>query len=217
MVEAAPNGSAMASPDPGSDGDLEPWQEDPAVQLPSVIEPGRLDLRLWSTPPWGDESAECEVSLDWDGNYCVEWSAVSGVGLSVMSDVSFHGVAGWPDGQNIVLNYTRDTGEKGTEWLSAVAPTNGKPDGATDPRQWVQLATALVDLTDRLLDSGGESYDEFDDEGYYDPARDEWVDFDEMFRVYLASAGGGGTPPDFEDWFTAELAAGRYTLDESGS
>lgn len=206
-----------AAPDTDCEDDPEPWQEDPAAQLPSVIEPGRLELRLWSTPTWGDEPLEYEVSLNWYGEYAVDWRVITGVGLSVMSDVYFRGVAGWPDGENVLLNYTRDSREMGIERLDGVAPTSGDPADGTDPQRWVRFGNALVELTEQLLDSGGASFDGFDEDGYYDPARDEWADFDDVFRVYLTDANGGSPQTDFGDWFEAQLAAGRYTRDESSA
>lgn len=206
-----------ATPDVDSEADPEPWQEDPAAQLPDAITPGNIHLRLWSTPAWGDEPLEYEVSLDWDGNSTVAWRVITGVGLSVMSDVSFRGVAGWPDGEDVLLNYTRDSRQMGIGRLDGAAPTSGDPNRATDPRRWIRFANSLVALTEHLLDSGGASFGRFDGEGYYDPVRDEWVDFDDMFRAYLHSGNAGGALPSFDDWFEAALATGRYTLDESSS
>ena len=195
--------------------ELEPWQKDPTDQLPQVIEPGRINLRLWSPSPYHDEPLECAVSLHWDGNYMVDWYVVTGMGMSMMSEVSFGGVAGWPDGTNIELNYTRDSGERGIDRLSSVAPTAGNPDGAKDPRRWVQLARSLVDLTEGLFESGIESDDELANE-YYDPANDEWMEFDELFRTYLTSVVPGAST-DFKDWLTDALEEGTYTIDESST
>ena len=193
--------------------ELERWQKDPADQLPQVIEPGRINLSLWSPSPHHDEPLECAVSLNWDGNHTVDWYVVTGMGMSMMSEVSFAGVAGWPDGTNIELNYTRDSSERGIDRLSGVAPTAGNPDGAKDPRRWVQLARSLVDLTEGLLESGIESDDELTNE-YYDPASDEWMEFDELFRTYLTSV-VPDAPTDFKDWLTDALEEGTYTIDES--
>ncbi|WP_071289518.1 hypothetical protein [Mycolicibacterium llatzerense] len=205
------------TPGTESGADQAPWQQDPATQLPDVIAPGTVHLRLWSTPSWGDEPLEYEVSLNWDGSDTVAWRVISGVGLSVMSDVYFCGVAGWPDGENVLLNYTRDSSEMGVEQLDAAAPTNGDPDGATDPRRWIELANSLVDLTEKLLDSGGEPFDGFDEDGCYDPVRDEWLDFNDLFRAYLRSSNADSALPSFDDWFEAALAAGKYKLDVPSS
>jgi hypothetical protein len=203
--------------DTGYEVELEPWQEDPVNQLSKVIEPGRFGLRLWVTPPWGDDPLENEVSLGWDGKHTLGWSVVSGAGLGMTSSVSFYGIAGWPNSRDVQLSYYCDDlgfgdGIRGTAQLMNAAPTEGDPDGATEPQRWVRFANALVGLTDELSDSVGGSYDY--DDGYYHPADDEWVDFDDVFRSYLSSAGDDGALPDFGDWFTAALAAGIYQLDE---
>jgi hypothetical protein len=193
--------------------ELEPWQKDPVDQLPQVIEPGNINLSLWSPSPWHDEPLECAVSIDWDGKHTVEWSVVSGMGMSMNSEVSFSGIASWPDGENVEVTYTRDYSERGIDRLSSVAPTAGNPDGAKDPQRWVQLASSLVDLMEGLLESGIEADDELTNE-YYDPASDEWMEFDELFRIYLTRV-VPGAPTDFKDWLTDALEEGTYTIDES--
>lgn len=191
---------------------LEPWQKDPADQLPQVIEPGRISLSLWSSSPWQDEPLESALSLHWDGKHTVDWSARSGTGMSMNSEISFSGIAGWPDGKNVELTYTKDSGERGIDWLASAAPTAGAPDGARDPQRWVQLARSLVDLTEALLDSGIESDDQFT-RTYYEPATGEHLGFDELFRVYLSNIVPGSTS-DFKDWFRGALEAGNYTIDQ---
>ena len=59
------------------------------------------------------------------------------------------------------------------------------------------------------MESGIESDDELTNE-YYDPASDEWMEFDELFRIYLASV-VPGAPTDFKDWLTNALEEGTYT------
>lgn len=197
--------------DTGYKVELEPWQEDPLIHLPEVIEPGRFGLSLWSSTPWNDEHLETEVFFEWDGQHTVEWSVISGVGLSVMSEVSFRGTAGWPDRKDLLVVYSADDGGRGFERLIGVAPTAGNPNGAKDPHQWVDLATSLVGLTEQLLDSGIEPNDDFTDE-YHRRADDEWFEFEEMFRLYLASAGTDGTLPDFDDWLRAGLEEGAFDI-----
>lgn len=197
--------------DTGYEVELEPWQEDTIKQLPEVIEPGRFGLTLWSFMPWNGEYLANEVSFDWDGKHTVEWSAVSGAGLSVMSDVSFRGVAGWPDGKDLLVAYAQDYSDLGFERFVGAAPTAASPDGAKDPKQWVHIADSLVALTDELLESGIERRDEFTHE-YRRSADDESFEFDDMFRIYLASAGIDGALPDFSDWLEAVLEQGDYEI-----
>lgn len=197
--------------DTGYKVELEPWQRDPADQLPQVIDPGRMSLSLWTPSPSHDEPIECEVSLNWNGMHTVEWSVLSGVGTSMHSEVSFSGVAGWPDGDNVELNYTSDSSERGIAWLANAAPTAGNPDGAKDPQRWVQLASALVGLTEELLDSDVESDDQFTGE-YYEPARDEHLTFDDLFRVHLDNVAPDDATTGFKDWLTNALEEGTYKI-----
>ncbi|MEW2481725.1 hypothetical protein AB0876_19240 [Mycobacterium sp. NPDC049093] len=127
--------SQITRTDSGHEVGLERWQEDPVKQLPEVIEPGHFGLSLWSFAPWNGEHLESEVSLEWDGKHTAEWSAVSGVGLSVMSDVAFRGVAGWPDGKDLLVAYSLDSSDLGFERFEGGAPTAANPDGAKDPQQ----------------------------------------------------------------------------------
>ncbi|OBF38954.1 hypothetical protein A5719_17645 [Mycolicibacterium peregrinum] len=191
--------------------ELEPWQKDPVDQLPEVIERGRFGLSLWSATPWDDSHIENEVALQWDGQTTVEWSVLSGSGLSMMSEVSFSGIAGWPDGKNVLVSYSGDGG-LGFQRLAGAAPTGGGPGGARDPQHWVEFANSLVGLTDELSNSGIESNDEFAYE-YRRTADDEWFEFDDLFRVYLASAGSDGDLPGFDDWISDALKDGTYEID----
>ncbi|TMS54801.1 hypothetical protein [Mycobacterium sp. DBP42] len=191
--------------------ELEPWQKDPVDQLPEVIKPGRFGLSLWSVTPWDEDShLESEVALEWDGQTTVEWSVLSGSGLSMMSDVSFTGIAAWPDGKNVLVSYSGDAG-LGFQRLPGAAPTAGGPGGAKDPQHWVEFANSLVGLTDELLNSGIESSDAFAHE-YHRTADDEWFGFDDMFHVYLASAGPDGNLPDFDEWVSDALTDGTYEI-----
>lgn len=115
--------------DTGFEVELEPWQGDPLEQLPAVITPGRFGVSIWSVTPWDGEHLENEVSLEWDGRHVVEWSVLSGSGLSMMSEVSFGGVAGWPDGKDVLVTYSGDGG-RGFQRLRDAAPTaqrSGRP------------------------------------------------------------------------------------------
>jgi hypothetical protein len=108
----------------------------------------------------------------------------------------------------VTYNYS---GSLGYDELRGAAPTGGGPTGARDPRQWVDFAQRLVNILDELGDSGAESSDEFSDE-YYCPANNEWLDFDDMFRTFLATAGDGGVLPDFDRWLRDALEAGTYEI-----
>lgn len=197
--------------DTGYEVELEPWQEDTIKQLPEVIEPGRFGLSLWSFVPWNGEYLANDVSFDWNGKHTAEWSVVSGAGLSVMSDVSFSGVASWPDGKDLLVAYSGDDGNRGFERLVGAAPNATSPDGAKDPQRWVELGYSLDGLIDQLLESGIDPSDEFAGE-YRRCADDEWFDFDDMFRMYVASADTNGTLPDFDDWLVAALERGEFEI-----
>jgi hypothetical protein len=200
--------------DTGYEVELEPWQEDPVDQLPKVVEPGRFGLSVWSHPSWSDEPLENEVSIGWDGKHTIEWSVVSGSGLGMISSVSFSGIASWPNGKDVLLNYRcGDYGIQGVDELKGAAPNADGTKSADDPHEWVGLAQQLVWLARGFDDSGGDSANEYADE-YYRPADHEWYEFDDMFRIFLDSAGDGGALPHFDDWLEAALEAGTYRLHE---
>ncbi|MBI3224352.1 MAG: hypothetical protein HYZ39_04755 [Mycolicibacterium cosmeticum] len=193
----------------GYEIELEPWQKDPLKQLPEAIHAGRFRVSIWSETPWNGEHLENVVSFEWDGESAVEWSVMSGSGLSMMSDVSFRGIAGWPDGTDLLVIFRDDNGGRQFERLAGAALTAASPVGATDPRQWLEFANSLIGITEQLLDSGIEPMDEYADE-YRRCVDDQWFDFDEIFRTYLATANADGVIPDFDDWITAALAQGIY-------
>ena len=61
--------------EPGKDVDEvneDPWDEDPVDQLPSVVEPGRINLTLWTSALGGDPQAY-DISFNWDGDDTAEW------------------------------------------------------------------------------------------------------------------------------------------------
>lgn len=197
--------------DTGFELELEPWQRDPLEQLPAAIEPGRFGLSIWSVTPWDGNHLENEVSLEWDGAHVVEWSVLSGSGLSMMSEVSFRGLAGWPDGKDVLVTYSCDDG-RGFQRLHGAAPVSGGPGGASDPREWVGFANSLIGLTEELLNSGIEEGDELAD--YYRRADDdEWIEFDELFRLFLAKTDVEGGLPDFDVWIARAVEDGTYEIE----
>lgn len=129
----------------------------------------------------------------------------------MMSEVAFRGVAGWPDSKDLLVTFSGDDG-RGFQRLRDAAPTTDGPDGSRDPRQWVGLANSLVALTEELLNSGIEQRDELVD-GYLHVADDEWIEFDELFRLYVAESGAGVPLPDFDDWITERLEDETYEIE----
>lgn len=207
--------------DDGYEVDLEPWQENPVDQLPKPITPGRMSLSIWTMTPW-EQRIENEVFLNWDGGHTVEWSVLSGAGLSMMSEVSCGGIAGWPDGTNVLLSYTNSNGNKEIELVSGAAPTS---DGlsASDPEQWIGFADTLVGIMEGLVNSEEEFLDEDPDEDATDDEQSDegavnyvrcidgkLFDFDDMFRLYLTSPDANDTSPSFWSWISSLLAAGTY-------
>lgn len=195
--------------DSGFDVELEPWQEDPLHQLPEVVTPGRFRVSLWSVVPWDGSHIENEVFLNWDGGHTVEWSVLSGSGLSMMSEVSINGLAGWPDGQDALICYTGEFGDHGFTRLAGAAPAAPNADGATTPEEWLEFATALVALAEELMDLGIEARSELAHE-YRRCADDEWFEINDMFRIYLDSALSEVAIPDFDDWIKGALEDGTY-------
>ena len=116
----------------------------------------------------------------------VDWYVVTGMGMSMMSEVSFgwrRWLARWDQTSSSITPAIPANGASiGWTWRPPpVIPTALRTlgDGFSRP--------PLVDLTvEGLFESGIESDDEIN-ELYYDPASDEWMEFDELFRTYLTS------------------------------
>ncbi len=198
----------------GLEMNLDPWQEDPADQLPRVIEPGRISLTLWTTALGGDPQAH-DVSFTWDGLHTAEWfediSPATG-DLSPASSSPVWGVASWPDGKDVLLTYTwSDFGMRGYARLAGAAPTCAGSPAAHDPRQWIRLGEALIDFVLLDLGSGQDNREELSAE-YYDPVRDEFIELDDLFRTFLDEAGTSNTCPDFNVWLSDKLSSGTYEL-----
>lgn len=126
-----------------------------------------------------------------------------------MSEVSFRGIAGWPDGTDLLGSYLSDNIERGFARLAGEAVAASGSEEAKDPHRWVEFATSLVRLTEDLLNSGIEAHEEFAD-SYVRQGDDEWLEFDDMFRLYLSGAETGGALPDFDDWIKRALKVGVY-------
>ena len=106
--------------------DLDPWQKDPADQLPAVIKRGRIEFTLWTDVLGGDPQGH-DIALKWDGHHTVEWLediSMSGGDLSPGSSSPTSGVASWPNGHDVQLTYSwNDLGLRGYARLADVAPT----------------------------------------------------------------------------------------------
>ena len=192
--------------DAGFDVELEPWQEDPLAQLPEVVAPGRFRITLWSTVPWDDSHIENQVSLDWDGGHTVEWSVLSGAGLSVMSEVYAGGIAGWPNGKDIVASYSGGDGQSGFTHFAGAALTVDGADGASDPKRWLRFAESLVGLAEELLNSEFDEFEEDDDE----PDEESSFDTDQMLRMYLGTSNSDGVVPEFYEWLKTAKESGAH-------
>lgn len=199
--------------EPGKDVDEvneDPWDEDPVDQLPSVVEPGRINLTLWTSALGGDPQAY-DISFNWDGDDTAEWfediSPETGA-LSPASSSPVWGVVSWPDGNDVVLTYTwGDFGMRGYRRLAGMAPSAG------DPQRWVNLGEALVELV--LLDIGsGMDEDDSLAPAYCDPAEDEVIELDDLFRAFLGEVGTTKPCPDFDSWLDDKLTAGAYEIAE---
>jgi len=147
-----------------------------------------------------------------DGQHTAEWDEDISAAqiLSPASSAPAWGVASWPDGNDVLLTYIwSDFGRQGYRRLPGAAPTSNDPQGATDPRQWIRFGEALLNFILLDLGSGGEGPEEWSSE-YYDPARDEALDFHDIFRRFLDDVGSRGALPDFNDWLTHVVTAGTY-------
>lgn len=203
---------------PGDDGgftlDIDPWQVDPADDMPAVIEPGRIAVTVWSDALGGDPTAY-DVSFRWDGGHIAEWYE----DISMMNDLSFasssptRGVLAWPNGRDVQLTFSWvELDLYGHDTLAGLAPTNTELSGKEiDPRQWIRLAKALVDFV--LLDLGSRSsVDEDWAEGYFNTKTEVVLDLDDVFREYLDEVEGDNSVPDFRDWLAEGLRTGAYEV-----
>ncbi|MFI8775333.1 hypothetical protein ACIGKQ_24725 [Gordonia sp. NPDC062954] len=190
--------------DAGLKLDLDPWQEDPADQLPNTVEAGAVNLTLWMDA-WGGDPKAYDIDFIWDGDRTVEWyEDISLVNdLSPMSSSPTSGVLAWPDGENVVVTYTwSDLGLEGHDRLTGIAPTNGG--AASDPAQWVRLGFAILRF---VLNDLGDRYDE-DTTEYLDTVGDCLVDIHDVFKVYLGT--DAASTGDFGRWLEGQVAAGRF-------
>nr|WP_090339735.1 hypothetical protein [Mycolicibacterium malmesburyense]CRL68258.1 hypothetical protein CPGR_00804 [Mycolicibacterium malmesburyense] len=137
--------------------ELEPWEVDPAEQLPAVIQPGRISLVLWSMAGGGDYQAY-DVSFDWNGRRYAEWYqdiSMAGGGLSPASSSPIRGTADWTNGRDVSITYEwSEMGYEGSDELPGLAPTSTNPDtdeGARDPRSWIRLGHALIEWVYRTF------------------------------------------------------------------
>lgn len=136
----------------------EPWDHDPLDQLPAVIEPGGVELTLWSSR-FSESPMAYDVSFTWDGHRDAEWYcdiSMINPGLSVMSSAPFRGTAAWPDGRDVAVTYCcDDMGLAGECTLAGVAPTADDPQsdaGMRQPQAWLDFAEAILDLTFDAMD-----------------------------------------------------------------
>ena len=186
--------------------DIDPSQEDPADQLPSVIAPGPIELTLW-TDAFGNGPQASDVSFVWDGNHAASWYediSVQNAGLSVMSSSSGHGVLAWPNGNDVILTYNwSDFSVEGHATLIGMAPTNGI--NASSPKYSIKLGYSIIGFMLQYHGSG-EARTE-----YVDTVDDVILDLDEMFHRSL-TAYASLPEPDFGTWLKEITAAGRYEV-----
>lgn len=189
----------------------DPWDEDPVDQLPSVVEPGHINLTLWTNALGGDPQAY-DISFNWAGGHTAEWfediSPDTGA-LSPASSSPVWGVVSWPDGNDVVLTYTwGDFDMRGYRRLTGMAPSAG------DPQQWVNLGEALVELVLLDIGSGMDAEDSLA-LAYCDTAEDEVIELDDLFRAFLDEVGTKKPCPDFDAWLDDKLDAGLYEIAEN--
>jgi hypothetical protein len=139
--------------------DPDPWDEDPADQLPEVITPGKFSLDLWHMNSWDDNYTANRVWFTWAGGREVEWVediSPETPSLSVMSSAPTWGIASWANGIDVKTTYeSSDFDLDGEEVLAGAAPTSDKPDsdeGMRDPKNWVRLAEEIVGLVYSHID-----------------------------------------------------------------
>lgn len=133
--------------------DLDPWQEDPADQLPDFITSGHFGMVLWSTAAGGDY-VPYDISFTWDGEHAADWyQDISIVAdLSMASSSPIRGTADWADGCDVWLTYQwHEMGYEGGDVLRGMAPNSADPAGVRDPQSWIRLGHALIDWVYRTF------------------------------------------------------------------
>nr|WP_156770651.1 hypothetical protein [Mycobacterium gordonae] len=189
----------------GLEPDLDPWQADPADQLPEVVEPGRISLTLW-TEGLGDHPSAFDVSFTWDGDQSASWYVDISIssGSSVMSSSPGHGVLGWPNGKDVVCSFNWiDYSLEGHGVLPGMAPTSNRD--ASGPKYWIRLGYGLIDFV--LQEHGaGDARTE-----YLDTTNDVVLNLDKMFQAFL-NAATESDEPDFSSWVEEVISVGRYKI-----
>lgn len=142
MLRRTPNGLEEFDPGPA----LDPWEEDPAEQLPEVINPGRIGMTLWANDPDGSPKA-WDVAFAWAGGRAAEWSqdiSLAGGDLSPASSSPITGTIDWAGGRDIELTYQWSEGDsEGNGVVSVAAPAD---DVLSERQTWIRLGFVVINF-----------------------------------------------------------------------
>lgn len=145
-------------PDDLEDEQAAPWEEDPLNQLPAVVEPGRINLVLWSLHA-SDSMKAYDVHFIWDGGMAAQWYndiSSENEGLSVMSSAPISGTVTWGGGDDLRVTYrSSDLGLYGESVLKGAAPTAGRSDyvaAMREPQVWIAFAETMLEFVFDLMD-----------------------------------------------------------------
>jgi len=130
-----------------------PWNRSPVEEMPEVIKPGQIQIKIWQTG-FSGEPVLYNFVFTWHGGQEVTWFwdiSSSNPGMSVMSSAPFSGTATWSENSDDVeITYSAaDFGLDGEETLGDSAPCNAALD---KPETWVDLAEQIAGLCESLLE-----------------------------------------------------------------
>ena len=147
-------------PDEYDDDVSAPWNHSPISRMPSIITPGEIPIQLWRRYTQKDKPIASDFIFTWDGGRKARWrygidpDDSGSAGLPTKTRAAFSGEAEWTDGVSVALTYSSpELGLDGGETLNAAAPTRMDPSSderMKNPQLWVDLASKIVDILDRL-------------------------------------------------------------------
>lgn len=147
-------------PDSYDEDSSAPWNHSPISRMPRSITAGKIPIQLWRRYTQRGKPIASDFVFTWDGGRKAHWrygidpDDSDGAGLPKKARAAFSGDAEWTDGVNVALTYSStELSLEGNGTLDAAAPTRMDPSSnerAKMPQVWVDLASKIVDLLDKI-------------------------------------------------------------------